>query len=88
MIVISTYGNQPVTRSDMLQLQQMFAGLCILYKQHLVDLETRDKRDNYELVEEMAHEARTSALRLSAILDIPIDKAQNYINLGYYDYVR
>lgn len=87
MLVISTYGNEPVSRSDMLQLQAIFDGLVHKYYECMLVLADNLSAEEQAEAEEEAHECRTIALRVSGILGMDIREAQNLLSMTGNPYV-
>jgi hypothetical protein len=79
MIVISTYGKEIVSESDMSQMRSMWRGLVGEYRTLLLQADksaTEMERGWWEME---AHECRTIALRISTLLDMDIREAQEQL---------
>lgn len=88
MLVISTYGNEPVSHSDILQLEAIFAGLVIEYHVLMSQLSLNPSPALKARAEEQAHETRTIALRVGGLLGQDIRETQEYLSPGGKPYVR
>lgn len=88
MLVISTYGDKLITRSDMLQLEAIFAGLVLEYHVLMSQLSLNLSPPLRARAEEQAHETRTIALRVGGLLGQDISETQAYLSPGGPPYVR
>lgn len=88
MLVISIYGDQLVTRSDMLQLEAIFSGLVMEYHVLMSQLSLGPSPALKARAEEQAHETRTIALRVGGLLGQDIRETQEYLSPGGKPYVR